>query len=106
MHSLPDTRVMLSYFFFLVHLVWAAFRAFSRRSSSVSFSAEAFPPLRPSATAAGFFLFAIRRVLEQRRAPRQIAHECYLIGQKVPEGKRMTTLDLCPALSIMFSLGA
>ncbi len=80
---------MLRYllFFFLAHLVWAAFRAFSRRSSSVSFSAEAFPPWRPSATAAGFFLFAIRRALEQHRAPIQMAHECYLTGQKVPEGK-------------------
>ena len=99
---------MLRYFFFFVHLVRAAFRAFSRRSSSVSLSAEAFPPLRPSATAAGFFLFAIRRVLEQRRAPRQIAHQCYLIGPKSarrPEGKRNTTLDLCLALSIMFSQG-
>ena len=81
---------MLCYllFFFLAHLVWAAFRAFSRRSTSVSLSAEAFPPLRPSVTAAGFFLFAIRRALEQRRAPTQIAPECYLMGQKVPEGKK------------------
>jgi hypothetical protein len=86
MHTL-QIRVMLRYFFFLAHLVWAAFRAFSRRSTSVSFFAEAFPPRRPSATAAGFFRFAIRRALDQRRAPKQIAHECYLISQKVPEGK-------------------
>jgi hypothetical protein len=52
---------------FLAHLARAAFRAFSWRCSYVSFSADAFPPLRPSATAAGFFFFAIRGTLEQHR---------------------------------------
>jgi hypothetical protein len=41
------------------HRAAAAVRADSLRSSGVNFRTVAFPPLRPSATAAGFFLFAI-----------------------------------------------
>jgi|SRR6266436_4374594 len=33
------------------HLAWAAFRAFSRRCSAVSFLAEAFPPFLANSTA-------------------------------------------------------
>jgi hypothetical protein len=44
----------------LLHRACAAFRAFSLRCSSVSLSAEALPPLRPSCTAAGFFFLTMR----------------------------------------------
>jgi hypothetical protein len=47
------------YFCRLVHRSRAAFRAFSRRCSSVSFLADALPPFRPSSTTAGFFRFAM-----------------------------------------------
>ena len=44
----------------LLHRARAAFLALALRCSSVSFSAEAFPPLRPSSTAAGLFFFTMR----------------------------------------------
>jgi len=43
------------FFFAFAHLAWAARRADSRRCSGVNFRAVAFPPLRPSSTAAALF---------------------------------------------------
>jgi hypothetical protein len=50
------------------HRASAAFLADSVRSSGPSLAAVAFPPLRPSATAAGFFFFAIYPVILSRCA--------------------------------------
>jgi hypothetical protein len=69
------------YFCRLVHRACAAFLAFSLRCSSVSLSADALPPLRPSATAAGFFFLAMSRALQQCRLANQMAKKCQYIGQ-------------------------
>ena len=71
----------LIYFCGLVHRACADFRAFSLRCSSVSFSADALPPLRPSATAAGFFFLAMSRQLQQCLLANQMAKKCHGIGK-------------------------
>src|SRR5436853_1782996 len=53
--------ISLLYFFFAQRAL-AAFWADSARCSAVSFLAVAFPPLRPRATAAGFFFGVIPRL--------------------------------------------
>jgi hypothetical protein len=58
---------------FFAHRASAAFLAISARSSALSLLAVAFPPFRPSATAAGFFRFAIvRKILSRCAAVRKI----------------------------------
>ena len=61
--------------FALPHRASITFRMIARRSSGVvpahlaacAFPAAALPPRRPSATAAGFFRFAMRRILASGR---------------------------------------
>lgn len=61
MQSCPSVEIYHSDFFF--QRAAAAVFATSLRFSGVSFVSRAFAPLLPSATAAGFFLFAINTML-------------------------------------------
>src|SRR5258708_1808923 len=71
---LPPERCTVCYVFLrlaLPHRASITFRMIARRSSGVvpaqraacAFPAAALPPRRPSATAAGFFRFAMREIL-------------------------------------------